>query len=71
MNFHRYSRYAEVSDCGRYTVSSSSVQGVWAFTAWRRAAFTEAAPTMLGIYPLAPAARDRCASDAYAQKAAA
>ena len=39
MKFRRFTDYAEISECGRYTVSAAKVMGRWTFQGWRRGLF--------------------------------
>lgn len=66
MKFARWSDYAEVSECGRYTICAAKVEGIWTFQGWRRANLegeigTLLTPTRLTI---AEDARTACARDA-------
>lgn len=57
--------YAEISECGRYTMAGSLVMGVWVFEGWRRAKFKGEAPRLLnaGRITFAQDARDLCERD--------
>ena len=73
MKFRRITDYAEVSECGRYTVSAAKVLGRWTFQGWRRGLFDGDAPTLLSRTRLTIAedARESCRRDARAKAKAA
>lgn len=48
MNWNRFSEWAEISDCERYTVCMATAAGRFVFTAWRRATTRTLAPTEIG-----------------------
>lgn len=69
MKFNRISDWAEVSECGLFTVSAS-VTGKgkdkrYAFQAWKRApADSHDMAKPLGSFPDAESARERCRKEA-------
>lgn len=47
MKFQRFNDYAEISDCGRYTISAARVLGIWVYSGWLRGSYDGQAPTLL------------------------
>jgi hypothetical protein len=69
LKWFQASAYAEMSECKRYTMSASRVQGVWSFQGWRRAPEGSGEmPTLLGTRSIAQDARDLCELDLRAQR---
>jgi hypothetical protein len=60
VKFERITAWAEVSDCGKYTVSAAKHASGYTFQAWRRAACTGAMAECLGTFTSAQPARDCC-----------
>lgn len=60
MEFKRITDWAEVSDCGRYTVSAARVSGKYMFQGWRR---SKPMAVLLGTRQTAQAARNLCIRD--------
>ncbi len=71
MKFRRLTNWAEVSECGRYTVSAAKVEGCWSFTAWRRGPYVGVVPTLLGSHRISEEARELCRRHAKSEKIAA
>lgn len=63
MNFRRVSDWAQVSECGRYSVAAGRVCGVYRFTA-HRLSLKGGPGTLLDATDTAQAARDLCEADA-------
>ena len=63
MNFTRTDKYAQKSDCGRYSVAAMGGGGGWLqYAAWRTPAH-ETGRLLLGLHPTAEAARKACEDD--------
>lgn len=60
MNWERISHWAEVSDCGRFTVAAARIGGFFKFTAWRKPVVEGEMATELGTFSNAGLARDCC-----------
>lgn len=71
MKFDRMSTWAEVSECGKYSVSASiHMQGKlkrYQFTAWLRAPDANSSPSILLVDPDAEMCRQACRNHAAAQ----
>ena len=64
MNFTKVDKYAQRSDCGRYSVAVVGAAGGFAqYAAWRTSAH-EAGRLMLGLHQTPEAAREACEDDA-------
>jgi hypothetical protein len=68
MKWERLTQWAEVSDCGRYTVAMVQVHGRWYHEAWRRATTKDHAAELLVSSGEADEARAAC--EEHAEKAA-
>lgn len=62
MKFHRIGNWAELSDCGLFTVAATRHQGRYLFTAFRVPVVQGAMATSLGTFSDSQAARDCCAA---------
>jgi hypothetical protein len=60
MKFERITAWAEVSECGKYTVSAAKDATGYTFQAWRRAANAGEMAECLGTFTTAQPARDCC-----------
>jgi hypothetical protein len=73
MNFERISTWAEVSACGKYSVSASvHMQGKlkrYLFTAWLRAPDSDSSPSILLVDADPELCRNACRNHAAAQNA--
>jgi hypothetical protein len=76
VKFERISEWAEVSDCGCYSVSASvhgdslnSKVKRYLFTAWRRSSDPKIPPTILKVDSSAEMCREACREDAKRQAA--
>lgn len=54
MTWESWGNYAEISSCGRFSVSASKVLGKWKYTLW------ELPDQRMGNYQTAQAAKDAC-----------
>lgn len=68
LNWTRVTDWAQVSDCGRYSVSACKVMGVFKFEAWYRAKGKE---QNLGIFEESAQGRRVCENHAAKQETAA
>lgn len=69
MNWERITAWAEVSDCGRYSVAMVFVHGRYVHEAWRRATAKDHARELLASCNDPQDAKKAC--EQHAQKAAA
>ena len=69
MKFRQLTGYAEISDCGRYTMSAARVQGIWVYSGWLRGSYDGQAPTLLTPSRLTFAEDARTACRRHAAKA--
>lgn len=60
MKFTRITDWAEISDCGRYTVAASRHGGMFLFTAFRVPVVQGQMATELGTFKDSQGARDCC-----------
>jgi hypothetical protein len=67
MKFNRITEYAELSECGRYTVAGARVSDRLKFQAWRREPGKVA--SLLDTFDDAESAREACRRDAIAREA--
>lgn len=71
MNFKRFNTWAEVSECGKYSVSASMhMQGTmkrYLFTAWLRAPDADSSPSILLVDADAELCREACRNHAAAK----